>query len=99
MIMKTENLITVNEFCAWYNVEFTFINSLQQAGLVHVKEVDQTIFIPQSELKKLQRIISLHELDINIAGIEAITHMLDRIEQMQENMRGLRNKLKLYEDE
>ncbi|QEC80175.1 chaperone modulator CbpM [Mucilaginibacter ginsenosidivorax] len=97
--MKTENLITVNEFCIYHNVEFTFINSLQQAGLVDVKEVDQTIFIPESELKKLQKIISLHELDINIAGIEAITHMLDRIEQMQENMRGLRNKLKMYEGE
>jgi len=97
--MKTENLITVNEFCIYHNVEFTFINSLQQAGLVDVKEVDQTIFIPESELKKLQKIVSLHELDINIAGIEAITHMLDRIEQMQENMRGLRNKLKMYEGE
>ncbi|SEP13430.1 chaperone modulator CbpM [Mucilaginibacter sp. AW1-7] len=97
--MKTENLITVDEFCVYHNVEFTFITSLRQAGLVDVKEVDQTIFIPESELKKLQKIISLHELDINIAGIEAITHMLDRIEQMQENMRGLRNKLKLYEGE
>jgi chaperone modulatory protein CbpM len=97
--MKTENLITVNEFCIYHNVEFTFINSLQQAGLVDVKEVDQTIFIPESELKKLQKIVSLHELDINIAGIEAITHMLDRIEQMQENMRGLRNRLKMYEGE
>jgi hypothetical protein len=97
--MKTENLITVNEFCIYHNVEFTFINSLQQAGLVDVKEVDQTIFIPESELRKLQKIVSLHELDINIAGIEAITHMLDRIEQMQENMRGLRNRLKMYEGE
>jgi len=97
--MKTENLIKANDFCVYHNVEFTFINSLQQAGLVDVKEVDQTIFIPESELKKLQKIINLHELDINIAGIEAITHMLDRIEQMQENMRALRNKLKMYEEE
>lgn len=97
--MKTENLIKANDFCVYHNVEFTFINSLQQAGLVDVKEVDQTIFIPESELKKLQKIINLHELEINIAGIEAITHMLDRIEQMQENMRALRNKLKMYEEE
>jgi hypothetical protein len=97
--MKTENLIKANDFCVYHNVEFTFINSLQQAGLVDVKEVDQTIFIPESQLKKLQKIISLYELDINIEGIEAITHMLERIEQLQENMRVLRNKLKLYEEE
>ena len=97
--MKTENLIKANDFCVYHNVEFTFINSLQKAGLVDVKEVDQTIFIPESQLKKLQKIINLHELEINIAGIEAITHMLERIEQLQENMRVLRNKLKLYEEE
>jgi chaperone modulatory protein CbpM len=40
-----------------------------------------------------------HDLEINIAGIEAITHLLERVEQMQENVRGLRNRLRLYEDE
>jgi chaperone modulatory protein CbpM len=32
-----------------------------------------------------------HELEINVAGIEAITHLLVRVEQMQEELRILRN--------
>jgi hypothetical protein len=38
-----------------------------------------------------------HELDINLAGIEAITHLLQRVENMHEEMRLLRNRLQRYE--
>jgi hypothetical protein len=40
-----------------------------------------------------------HDLEINIAGIEAITHLLERVEQMQQNMKGLRNRLRIYEED
>ena len=98
--MATESLIAANDFCVYYNVEHTFINSLQAAGLVQITIVNETTYIPETELQNLERMIHLHhDLEINIAGIEAITHLLERVEQMQENMRGLRNRLRLYEDE
>jgi len=98
--MATENLIAANDFCVYYNVEYTFINSLQEAGLVQITTINQTTYIPETELQKLERMIHLHhDLEINIAGIEAITHLLDRVEQMQENMRGLKNRLRIYEQE
>jgi hypothetical protein len=98
--MTTENLIAANDFCVYYNVEYTFINSLQEAGLVQITTVNKTTYIPETELQKLERMIHLHhDLEINVAGIEAITHLLDRVEQMQQNMLGLRNRLRLYEDE
>jgi chaperone modulatory protein CbpM len=98
--MATENLIATNDFCVYYNVEYTFINSLQEAGLVQITTVNKTTYIPQTELQKLERMIHLHhDLEINVAGIEAITHMLDRVEQMQDNIRSLKNRLRLYEDE
>jgi len=98
--MAIENLIAANDFCVFYNVEYTFINSLKDAGLVTVTTVNETTFIPETELQKLERMIHLHhDLEINIAGIEAITHLLNRVEQMQENAILLRNRLRLYEDE
>jgi chaperone modulatory protein CbpM len=98
--MATESLIATNDFCVYYNVEYTFINSLQEAGLVQITTVNQTTYIPETELQKLERMIHLHhDLEINIAGIEAITHLLDRVEQMQENMRGLKNRLRIYEQD
>jgi chaperone modulatory protein CbpM len=96
--MKTVELIAVNDFCVYHNVEYTFITSLHEAGLVEVTLVNETTFIPNTELQKLEKLISLHELDINIAGIEAISHLLERVEKMQEDMRYLKNKLSLYED-
>ena len=98
--MATGNLIATTDFCVYYNIEYTFINSLQEAGLVQIKTVNETTYIQETELQKLERMIHLHhDLEINVAGIEAITHLLDRVEQMQENMRGLKNRLRLYEDE
>lgn len=96
--MKTAELIKANDFCVYHNVEYTFITSLYEAGLVEVTIINETTFIPQTELQKLEKLISLHELDINIAGMEAISHLLERVEKLQEDMRYLKNRLSLYED-
>lgn len=98
--MATEGLIAANDFCVYYNVEYTFIDSLQEAGLVQITTVNKATYIPETQLQKLERIIHLHhDLEINIAGIEAITHLLDRVEQMQENIRSLKNRLRIYEQD
>lgn len=91
--MTEKNLIAANDICIYHKVEYAFISSLQQAGLIELKVVNQATFIPGSELQKLEKMIRMHhELEINIAGIEAITHLLERMEQMQEEMRVLRNR-------
>jgi len=96
--MSTTTLIPTNEFCTWHQVEYTFISSLHDAGLVEIRVIDQSEYIPETELQKLEKMIRLHQdLEINIAGIEAITHLLERVENMHEEMRMLRNKLMRYE--
>lgn len=97
--MATEHLITTTDLCTYYNVKHTFIASLQDAGLLHVTIVNEVNYIPEDELQRLEKMIHFHhDLEINIAGIEAITHLLERVELMQEDMRTLRNRLRLYED-
>ena len=89
------NLIATEEICIHHEVEYTFINLLEEAGLVEVTVIDEATYIPESELQKLERMIRMHnELEINVAGIDAITHLLQRIEGMQEEMRILRNKIR-----
>jgi chaperone modulatory protein CbpM len=96
--MTTSTLISTSDFCTWHQVEYTFICSLQEAGLVEITVIDQGEYIPETELQKLEKMIHMHrDLDINIAGIEAITHLLQRVEAIQEEMRILKNRLKLYE--
>ena len=59
---------------------------------------EEKIFLPVSELPYLEKIIRLHfELDINLEGIETITHLLERIKKMQEHITQLTNRLKEFE--
>ena len=96
--MATGHLITITDFCGYHGIEHTFIYSLHEAGLIKMDTVDQTAHIPQSELQNLERMIRLHhDLDINVAGIEAIIHLLQKVESMNENIRHMRNKLLFYE--
>jgi chaperone modulatory protein CbpM len=89
------NLIATTEICTYHNVEYTFISSLNEAGLLELEEINHTTYITESELQKLEKMIRMHdELEINIAGIEAITHLLQRVEQMQEELRVLKNRLR-----
>ena len=92
--MNQINLIAATDICTFHEVEYAFINSLGEAGLVELKMVKQETYIPETDLQKLEKMIRMHhELEINVAGIEAIIHLLDRIEQMQEEMRVLRNRV------
>jgi chaperone modulatory protein CbpM len=96
--MSAKHLIKATDFCVYHHLEQTFITDLQEAGLIEITIVNKTPCIPETELHKLERMIRLHtELDINIAGIEAITHLIERMEDIQEEMRLLKNNLKAYE--
>ena len=97
-MMEDENLIPADEFCIHYNVEYSFIHALQDNSLIQIVMREEKAFIPQSQLTEIERLLRLHyDLEINIEGIEAITHMLNRIEHLQHEVAILKNKLNLYE--
>jgi chaperone modulatory protein CbpM len=96
--MKTDNLIPVTDFCVYHKVEYTFIDHLQEAGLIEVTVVNQTTCIPMDEIQKIERLARLHtQLDINEPGILVIDGLLDKVEGLQQEIAILRNRLRLYE--
>lgn len=96
--MEKDDLIPANEFCQSHHLSVTFIHTLQQFGLLEVTTIEETIYFPASELPQAERIARLHnELGINMEGIDAIKHLLQRVEQMQQEIALLKNKLSLYE--
>jgi hypothetical protein len=98
--MQSEYLIAIDEFCAFHNIEISFVNALQHAGLIEVKTIKETGFIDLEQLRQLEKIVHLYyELDINLEGIETINSLLQRISSMQQEIIILRNKLLLYETE
>lgn len=89
--METK-LIAMEECCTVYNIEFTFLESLGELGLIEIVPQEDKRFLQEDQLKDLERMIRLHyELDINMAGIDAISHLLKRISHLQEEIRLLRN--------
>ena len=94
-----EHLISTDEFCSHYNVEYSFLNALQQHGLIEITNVDEHKFIFNDHLKNIEKLVRLHyELDINVEGIEAITYLLNRVKTMQDEITFLRNRLGIYEE-
>ncbi len=93
--MQNEDMVPANEFCIHHDIELSFIHSLKEYGMIETVLREENIYLPVSELPQLERIIRLHfELDINLEGIETITHLLERMEVMQERITQLTNRLK-----
>ena len=96
--MQTDNLVDINELCVSHNIEFSFVSSLQDNGLIELITVDDNWFIEPEQLYLLERCISLHyDLDINLEGIETINYLLEKISSLQEEVVELKNRLRLYE--
>ena len=97
--MQSEDIVPASEFCVHHNIELSFIRSLEEHGLIETVSVEERIFLPVSQLERLEKILRLHfDLDINIEGIETITYLLERMQGMQEQIAQLNNRLKAYEE-
>lgn len=96
--MQPENLIALDEFCAKHNIEISFISSLQQNGLIEITTIEECGYIDLNQLLQLEKFVRFYyELDINLEGIETITHLLHRVNALQDELILLKNRLGLYE--
>ena len=96
--MENKQLVPVAQFCITQSIEIAFIESLQQYGLVEITTVEEQRFVDEEQLADLERYVRLHyDLEINIAGIEAIAHLLERVQQVQAQNTALQNRLSRYE--
>ena len=96
--MSTTQLIAASEFCIYHQVELSFIQSLQQSGLLTVIVQEEKLYVEEEELPQLEKMVRLyHEMDINIEGIETITYLLQRMNDMQRQIAELNRRLSMYE--
>ena len=97
--MDSKNLVAIDEFCTSHEIEISFISSLHESGLIEITTISEGDFIETEQLKQLEKFMHLYyELDINLEGIETINYLLQRMNSLHDEIRGLRNKLLLYEN-
>ncbi|RFM25954.1 chaperone modulator CbpM [Deminuibacter soli] len=90
--MALEEMIAAEELCMHYQVPMSFLQNLQNMGLLQCNVVEEKLFIGYTHLGQLEKMIHLHyDLDINIEGIEAILHLLEKINHLQQQVLVLRN--------
>jgi MerR HTH family regulatory protein len=98
--MQTDEMIAADEFCIHHNIETSFIYSLNKSGLIEITIVEEKIYLPVQQLPRLEKMIRLYyEMDINLEGIETIEYLLQRMNDMQQEILKLSNRLGLYEND
>lgn len=98
--METNNLVLIEQFCSNCDVEFSFINSLNDYGLIEIIVYDNRKYISHEQLKDLERAIQFHyELNINLEGIEVIDNLLKQINDLQRELRIVKHKASLFDFE
>ena len=96
--MNSKNLIQIKQFCVYHEIENTFITELHNYGLVEIIIQEEDEYLQPEQLPAIEKMIRMHyDLKINLEGIDAIYHLLNKIEVLQQNLTATQNKLRLFE--
>lgn len=94
--MQTE-LIIVSDYCLKCHIEPSFIDLLDEVGLISVRTEGGEHYLFVSQLPELERYSRMYyDLSINLEGIDAIHHLLDRMDGMRREIDLLRRQLLLH---
>ena len=92
------SLILIKEYCSQCGVEYAFIEALQEEGLLKAVTIADEYYIEEEQLDALEQYRRWHyDLHINIAGIDALHHIVGKVNKMHAEINALRNRLKLHE--
>ncbi|TGV04349.1 chaperone modulator CbpM [Flavivirga rizhaonensis] len=96
--MKTENFISIQHICTYYNVPESFIITLHDYELIEIFSVQNAPCVDKTQIRNIEKMIRLHyELDINFEGMDVIFNLLKKVELMNEDIIELHNRLRRFE--
>ena len=82
--------ISREELVKIYNIEITFFDSLEEAGLLKTETENEVKYLLYDELEIFERFANWHyDLDVNLPGVEVIHHLLQKMERLAEENRRL----------
>lgn len=96
--MPDEEMIPLETFCSYYQVERSFVETLESYGLVSISSREEQRFILMEQVVELEKFSRLYyDLNINVPGIDALKHLLEKLTELQHETENLRARLRIYE--
>lgn len=96
--MNIENLIPLPALSTHYKVEIAFFNNLSEMGLLEIKTIEEAQYIHPDAIFEIEKMIRMHqELAVNIEGIDVVLNLLQKIDELQNELVSVKNRLRLYE--
>ncbi|OGS70604.1 MAG: MerR family transcriptional regulator [Flavobacteria bacterium RIFCSPLOWO2_12_FULL_35_11] len=97
--MSKENFIPLHKLCELYKVEMSFFSSLNEIGLIQITTIEESNYIHQDKINDIEKMIRMHrDLDINIEGIDIAFNLLQKIDELENEIISIKNRLKIYEN-
>lgn len=95
-----KDFIDASQFCSSHQVTISVLQELEQYDLVHLTTIEQTAFISSEQLPQLEKMVRLYvDLGINPEGLDAIHHLLQKMEDLQWENSQLKARLKGLEED
>lgn len=89
--------ISREELVKVYNIEIAFFDGLVENGLLEVHTENNIRYLLYEDLPVFEKFTNLHyDLDVNLAGLEIIHEMLQKMEVLRTKNRELMNKLSVF---
>ena len=86
-----KQFILISEYCQKSHTDPTFLMNLAHYGLIDILTIRGDQCLHPSQIKEIECYSNLHyDLSINFEGIDAIRHMLHRIQMLQQELNQLR---------
>lgn len=96
--MEKEQLILVSHYCQQTRTSLEFIDSLQEYGFIQVLLIEEHNYVHPEDIVEIERVNRLQEeLGINLEGIDALNHMLQKVNQLEKELKIVRDRLRIYE--
>jgi len=96
--MSINNLVPVHHFCLYHQVELSFIDSLQEYGLIKMIVIKDNKYLWQEDLREIEKMSQFYyELGINLEGIEVISNLLNQNASLQRELEIVLKKLNLFD--
>ncbi len=97
--MSPETYIPIQKLCTYYKVETSFFQGLNDYGLIEITTIEKLPCVHQNYIKNLDSIVRLHQdLHINFEGIDTVMNLLEKIQELQDELVSAKNRLRIFED-